>query len=189
MANYNKFTDLELAALLKKGDQFAYTEIFERYKAILYKHAFRLLNDQDEVNDLIQEVFLSLWKNRDAIVFKTSLSAYLYSSVRNRVFDLITHKKVVARYINSIRGFMEQGNYITDEQVRARELAAIIEKEIAALPPKMREIFKLSRAELSYNEIAVMLNISDKTVKQQVYNAVKILKLKVTSLLTIFFFL
>lgn len=60
MANYNKFTDLELAALLKKGDQVAYTAIFERYKAILYKHAFRLLNDQDEVNDLIQDVFLSL---------------------------------------------------------------------------------------------------------------------------------
>jgi len=186
MANYSKFTDQELAALLKEGDQVAYTEIFQRYKALLYKHAFRLLNEEHEVNDLIQDLFLSLWQKRDTIVFKTSLSSYLYSSVRNRIFDLITHKKVVARYIDSIRDFIEQGNYITDEQVRARELAVIIEKEITALPPKMREVFKLSREELSYKEIAQVLNISDKTVKKQVHNAVKILKLKVTSLLIIF---
>lgn len=187
MANYNKLTDQELAALLKEGDNMAYTEIFERYKVILYKHAFRLLNDQDDANDVIQDVFFTIWQKKDTIVFKTSLSAYLYNSVRNRIFDLITHHKVAARYVDSIRDFVAIGNYITDEQIRAKELAAIIEKEVAALPTKMREVFELSRQEeLSYKQIAQQLNISDKTVKQQVYNAVKILRLKVGSLLTIF---
>lgn len=184
MTNYGKFTDQELAALLKEGDQVAYTEIFERYKVMLYKHAFRLLNDQDEANDVIQDLFLTLWQKRDSLIFKTALSSYLYNSVRNRIFDQIAHQKVAARYIDSIRDFVEQGTYITDEQIRAKELSVIIEREIAALPPKMGEVFRLSReGDFSYKEIAQQLNISDKTVKQQVYNAAKILRLKVNSLL------
>lgn len=190
MANYSKFTDNELTVLLKQGDGYAYSEIFERYKTILYKHAFRLLNDEDEANDVIQDVFLSIWQKKDALNLKTSLSAYLYGSVRNRIFDMISHQKVVAKYADSIRAYFEAGQYITDEQVRARELAAIIEKEIAALPPKMRMVFELSRREeLSYKNIGAQLNISEKTVKQQVHNAVKILRLKINTFLTVFPFL
>ncbi len=190
MANYSEFTDNELAALLKQGDQVAYTEIFERYKIILYKHAFRILNDEEEANDIIQDIFLSIWQKRDTITLKTTLSSYLYGSIRNRVFDLISHQKVASKYMDSIRGFFEDGRYITDEQVRARELSAIIEKEIAALPPKMRRVFELSRQEeLSYKDIGAQLNISDKTVKQQVHNAVKILRLKINVFFTVFPFL
>src|SRR5579872_3035056 len=179
MALYQSLPDARLAALLKEGDQSAYTEIFQRYKRILYKHAFRMLEDQDDANDVIQDVFLALWQKRESLIIKGSLAAYLYQSVRNRIFDRITHQKVIARYIASIRDFMEAGQWITEEELRAKELAAIIETEIAALPRKMREVFELSRQEeLSYKEIARKLNISDKTVKQQVHNAVKILRLK-----------
>lgn len=136
MALYSKATDQDLIALLKKGDQYAYSEIFERYKVILYKHAFRLLRDQDEANDVIQDLFLTLWQKRNSLIFKSSLSSYLYTSVQNRIFDLIRHQRVVVKYVDSIRDFIEQGQYITDEQVRAKELTTIIEKEIAALPPK-----------------------------------------------------
>lgn len=190
MTVYSKVTDQDLIALLKEGDQIAYTEIFERYKIILYKHALWLLNDQDEANDVIQDLFLTLWQKRNTIIFKTSLSSYLYTSVQNRIFDFIRHQRVVLKYVDSIRDFIDQGQYITDEQIRAKELSAIIEKEISALPPKMRKVFELSREkECSYKEIGQQLNISDKTVKQQVHNAVKILRLKVNLLLCIFPFL
>ena len=190
MIDYGKCSDNELVALLKNGNQIAYTEIFERYKTILYKHAFRLLNNNEEANDVIQDIFLALWQKKDVIILKTSLSSYLYISVRNRIFDLLSHQKVAAKYVNSIRDFMEAGHYITDEQVRARELAAIIEKEVASLPPKMRKVFELSRQnELTYKDIGKQLNISDKTVKQQVHNAVKILRLKINSFLFILPFL
>lgn len=184
---YSKLTDQELTALLSKGDQLAYTQIFDRYKTVLYKHAYRLLNDQEEARDITQDLFFTLWQKRESIVFKTSLSSYLYNSVRNRIFDHISHQKVAARYMESIRDFVEKGYYITDEQIRAKELAAIIEKEIAALPAKMREVLILSKEEqLPYKEIGHILNLSDKTVKQQVYNATKILRLKLGSLLTVF---
>jgi RNA polymerase sigma-70 factor (ECF subfamily) len=190
MAKHRDLTDLELVAHLKKGDHVAYTEIFERYKVILYKHAYRLLGDEDESNDVIQDLFLTLWQKRTELNFKISLSSYLYSAVRNRIFDIITHQKVAAKYLASIKAFVEQGDYITDNHIRTKELSLIIEREIAALPPKMREIFELSRDErLSYKDIGQMLGISDGTVKQQVYNAVKILKLKINSYLALFPFL
>ncbi|WP_431217566.1 sigma-70 family RNA polymerase sigma factor [Puia sp. P3] len=106
-----------------------------------------------------------------------SLSSYLYTSVRNRVLNRIEHKRVKDAYLFSIQRFMKEGESIIDEQLRVRELTALIEKEIAALPDKMREVFELSRREeLSHKEIAEKLNISDKTVKKQVSNAIKILR-------------
>ena len=189
-SDYAKHTDRELTALLGQGDEYAYTEIFERYKALLYKHAYRLLRDEDEANDIISDLFLALWQKRGSLNLHVSLSSYLYSSVRNRVFDLMSHQKVIARYLDSIREFIDQGHYETDERIRAKELATIIEREIAALPPKMREVFELSRSgEFSYKEIGERLNIREGTVKQQVYNAVKTLRLKIHSFLVLFPFL
>lgn len=190
MTDFSKFTDHELAAILKEGDPLVYTEIFDRYKVILYKHAFQMLNSQEEANDVIQDVFLALWDKRDTLNLKTSLSAYLYSSVRNRIFDLISHQKVVSRYMDSIRDFIAEGSYTADGQVREKQLASIIEKEIAALPLKMRVVFELRRQdELSYKQIGQQLNISDKTVKQQVHNAVKILRLKLATISALMLFL
>ncbi|ACU03579.1 RNA polymerase sigma factor [Pedobacter heparinus] len=186
MAKYSKFTDLELVAMLNKGDQLAYTEIFERYKIILYKHAIRLINDQEEVNDIIQELFLTLWQKKGTIILTTSLSSYLYQSVRNRIFDFIAHQKVENNYLDSIRDFALNGQLITEDQIRMKELNIIIEKEISALPERMRKVFEMSRlTDLSYKQIGERLDISDKTVKQQVYNAVKILKLKINYIITI----
>ncbi len=190
MAGYSKYTDSELAFLIKENDQLAYTEVFLRYSKLLVAHAYRLLGDQDEANDVVQDVFLTLWQKRAHLVLNTSLSSYLYTAIRNRVFNRMSHQKIVARYADSIVNFMETGHAVTDELIRAKELAIIIEQEIAALPPKMREVFLLNkREELSYKEIALKLDITDKTAKQQVYNAVKNLRLKITSIMSILPFL
>lgn len=187
---YRSLTDQQLTAMLLNGNEVAYTEIFERYNKLLIKHAYHLLQSSDEAGDLVQDVFLVLWQKRDRLIFKSSLSSYLYISVRNRVFDLLSHQKVVARYAEAIGNFMEQGNSISDANLRERELAEIIEKEIAALPKKMREVFLLSRREeLSYKEIGEHLNISDQTAKLQVHNAIKILKSKISSYLHVLWML
>lgn len=187
--NYSSLPDEKLAHLFKEGDPYAYTEIYERYKGLLYIHAYRVLQDRYSVEDILQDVFLALWNNRDTLSFKTSFSAYLYTAVRNRILDKISHEKVVARYADSIRDFIEIDLTTPNEILREKELSAIIESEVAALPEKMREVFLLSRQkELSYKEIGERLNISDKTVKQQVYNAVKILKLRINSFIIGFLF-
>ncbi|HWK06748.1 MAG TPA: RNA polymerase sigma-70 factor [Puia sp.] len=169
--------DQVLLTLIKEGDEFAFKAVYERYFHLLYIHACKILKEPAEAEDTIQEVFSSLWLKAGQIQLTTSLSAYLYAATRNRVLNLIERKKVRTAYVLSIQEFMKEGVYLTDEQVRERELAAIIEKEIAALPEKMRIVFELSRkGELSHKEIAEMLNISEKTVKKQVQNALKILR-------------
>lgn len=179
MASYSLTSDLELAALIADGDNQAFSEIYRRYNGVLFLHAYRMLADQEEAKDVLQELFASLWLNRSELRPHTSFSAYLYKALRNRVLDVIAHKKVEQKYIDSLAAFLEKGEWLTDHQVREKELAALIEREISLLPPKMREVFEMSRnTDLSYKQIAEELRISDKTVKKQVSNALHILREK-----------
>lgn len=189
MSLYSSLSDATLVSLLNQGDQEAYAQIFERYKAVLYQHAYRILQDEDESNDVVQDLFMVLWHKRDSFNINTSLSGYLYSAIRNRVFDIIAHRKVASKYLDSIRAFIDKGEFVTDEQIREKELAKIIEINIENLPARMREIFELSRnQELSYRDVAKQLQLSEKTVKQQVYNAVKILRRKLGNHLSFLLF-
>jgi RNA polymerase sigma-70 factor (family 1) len=186
MAVYNKLSDQELAVLLKKGDRNAFTEIFFRYHGALYIHAFRRLQDREECRDLVQELLTALWAKRDELELKHTLSGYLYMSVRNRIFDLLARKRVNDVYISSIQEYEVKGYNLTDALVRRNQLAAIIDKEISELPLRTREIFELSRKGfLSHKEIASRLNISEQTVKTTVNNALKILRIKLGTMLSL----
>lgn len=170
-----ELSDQNLLQLLSEGSQASYTVIYDRYSELLFRHAYNMLEDRAEAEDVIQEVFLMLWTKRTEMTGTRSLSAYLYSSVRNRILNHLSHQKVIDKYLSNT--IPPATGYATDERLREKELAAVIEKELAAMPPKMREIFLLSRdQQLSHKSIGEALNISDKTVKQQVYKAVKLLK-------------
>ncbi|SFW84484.1 RNA polymerase sigma-70 factor [Chitinophaga sancti] len=179
-------SDQQLLQLLAGGSQPSYTVIYARYSEVLFRHACNMLEDRAEAEDVIQEVFLMLWTKRSEVAAAKTLSAYLYTSVRNRILNHITHQKVVDKYLDSMRNYMEAGAYTADELLRGKELAAVIERELEAMPPKMREIFLMSRNEqLSHKSIGELLNISDKTVKQQVYKAVKQLRGRVENFLKV----
>lgn len=179
MFSYHLSTDLELTDLLRNGDKGAFNEIYKRFQGLLYVYACKIVKDRAEAEDIVQEVFLYLWTKRSSIAFSSSISSYLYTAVRYKFFNLLDHKKIRADYIDSFQQFLNQGEYITDNHIRQKEFSSLIEKEIAALPDKMREIFVLSRKHnLSRKEIAMQLNLSEKTVKNQINNALKILRNK-----------
>ena len=183
-------TDTELVSLLQEGNKEAYEEIYHRFKGVLYIHAFRMLQDQEEAKDVVHEIFSRIWTKRGQLNFTIGLSAYLYTSVRNLILDQIAHRKVESDYLSSLQAFIRADDYITDHLIREKELVAMIDREIAALPPKMREIFELSRkANLTHRQIAEQLGISEKTVKKQVNNALKTLRLKLGIYTYILFFL
>lgn len=179
MLNYGLLSDVELTVLLKEGDAAAYTVVYNRYFNELYIHAYSRLRDKEEAQDVVHELFTTLWNKRTALVFKSSLPAYLYTAIRNRILDVIAHQQVESKYVVSLQRFLEEGYCVTDHQVRERQLAALIEKGISELPPKMREIFELSRKHaMNHKEIAEQLNLSEQTVRTQVKNALRILRLK-----------
>lgn len=188
MVDYHIQSDTELARLLKTGDHAAYNEIYNRYWGILYKHALRMLDDIDQAKDVIQDVFTMLWVKSKELQLTSSLSAFLYASVRNRTMNQIDHSKVRESYLTSLEKTIEEGEYSTDELLMEKELAKRIEAELSLLPEKMRRVFELSRIhDYSYKEISEELNISDNTVKKQMSNALKILRMKIHMFVWLFF--
>lgn len=188
MPVYKSLSDAELFVLLCNGDHQAYTEIYDRYSGLLYVHAYKRIRNREEARDLIHELFTVLWSKRDQIVLKTELSSYLYRAVRNRVIDLVNHNKMQVNYISSLEGMLKNGSDVTDHAIRQKELALLIEKEIAALPEKMQQVFNLSRNEhLSHKEISEELDISEHTVRKQINNALKVLRPKLSKLQSFFF--
>ena len=186
---YDEQSDKELLALVKENDEKAFAALYERYKGVLFLHARRLLADDDEAKDALQELFTKFWIKRHEIELRSSLSAYLYAALRNQILAAFSHKKVAERYIDSLQQFLEEGRCVTDDWIREKELREQIEKEVALLPAKMRQVFELSRnINLSYKEIAFALDISDKTVKKQMNNALRILKHRIYLILVFFFF-
>jgi len=188
MGDYSKYTDLDLTEFLRDGDRMAYTEIYNRYNRLLYLFAYKRLGNREEVKDLIHEVFLSLWLNHQHVNLTYSLTTYLHSAVRNKIIDLIAHKQVSGRYIETFNNFIQSGQNTTDHLIRHNELLALIETEIQALPKKMRAVFDLSRkSNYSRKEIAEELGLSEQTVKSHMQHALKILKVKLGSLMVLAF--
>ena len=181
---FSTLTDSDLVSLLRGGSKEAYTEIYNRYKWLLHTHIYKKLGNREEVNDLIQDVFTTLWTRREELFITTSLAAYLYTIVRNKALNLLEHRNVELKYIHSLTEFANTYVAVTDHLVREKQFKAIIEKEIAGLPPKMRQVFELSRkSDLSHREIAEILGISEETVKKQIKNALKTLRVKLGTVL------
>lgn len=179
MAAYSTYTDQDLATLLKESDQVAFTEIYNRFKGELYVYAVKLVKDEDLAGDLVQEVLISLWDRREAIVFKSTVVAYLFTALRYKFFDWVDKQKVRTDYAASFQSFIDEGEWVTDNQIAEKELMEFIEQQIMQLPEKMRTVFLLSYKEnLSYKEISERLNITEKTAHNQANNALKLLKLK-----------
>ena len=191
MLTYKSYADHELVLLLRQDDHAAFTEIYIRYSGKIYSSTYKLLQNRSEVRDIVQEIFISLWNKRSDFVLQTNLAGYLYIAARNKVIKVIAHQQVKSKHFSLFQtGMEEQGFMITDHLIREKQLAQIIEDEINDLPAKMRHVLNLSRKSyLTHKEIAATLNLSESTVKKQVNNALKILRIKLQGFhLWLFFF-
>src|SRR5665213_1708319 len=173
MEAYRNISDAELVRRLKESDHTAYNEIYRRYFRLLYSHAHKKLQDEDQSKDVIQDLFATLWFKRESMSPSINLAGYLFTAVRNRVFDLFAHRQVESRYIDSLKDYLETHVSVpADHLAREHELSAYIDRAIDKLPPKMRIIFEMSRKEnLSHREIAEQLGVSKNNVSKQVNNA------------------
>ncbi|MEN0055283.1 MAG: RNA polymerase sigma-70 factor [Mucilaginibacter sp.] len=177
MDDISAFPDHALSKLLKTGSHEAYNEIYKRYFGLIFINACKRIANKEDAQDIVQEIFINLWNRREYIDPERSIGGYLYAATRNKVIDWFSQQALNSRYINSFQSFYETGNCVTDYTIREKQLASIIEREIDSLPPRMREIFILSRrANLSHKQIARQLDLSELTVKTQVKHALKILR-------------
>ncbi len=170
------WTDEELIALLKENSVLAVERIFQKYYDFLVSIIFRYLHDGALSEDIAQEVFLELWRKHTSIIVQTSLKAYLKRAAVNKTLNFIRDNKVTfdgEDELPALKGKMTAA----PEQLEAEELKAFLNQLIDELPDRCRMIFLLSRFEdMSYKEIAQKLDISVKTVENQISKALKILR-------------
>lgn len=178
--------DQELITLLKNDDRGAFAAIYKRYWTVMYMHALKMVRDEDDAGDIVQEVFTSLWIKRQSINLGANLAGFLFVSTKNKVLDLIARKQVKFDYLDSLAAFANTYDNQTLEHIEEKEIMEALGREIALLPPKMRQIFEMRiHQHYTYKEIADELNLSDKTVKKQISNAIKIIRPKLHHLSSI----
>ncbi|MFP5079920.1 RNA polymerase sigma factor [Pedobacter sp. JCM 36344] len=177
----SEFSDFQLIQLVKTGDHSAFSEIYNRYWGILFAHCLKMLRNEAEAQDVVQDLFMSFWAKSAELDLKINLLGYLYVTARHKVLNTIRKRKTSDRFIDGLEAYVLMHSDSIIDQINEKELAVAIETEIKNLPEKMRVVFEYSRKEyLSHREIADQLGISDKTVKKQVANAIRILRLKLT---------
>lgn len=157
-----------------------FRRLYNAYWERLFKQMIRILPDEDEAADIVQQTFANLWVIRDRIPQIKAPKSFLFIMARNLAFKRLKDNLKDEVYRDYYASHFEKCIYQTQQEVEFRELNSLLERSIDNLPQKMREVFLLSRkSDLSYVEIAQQLNISDTTVKKQIHNAIKILKLKI----------
>jgi len=179
MEDFSKHSDQELAALLREGNDAVFQEIYQRYYRLLFLYAFKKLRSKEEAMDVVHDVFAVILSNRNSFALSSTLSGYLYKSVLNRIFDIFRHKETIRKYVENGEHYIDVDSTETDYLIREKDIAALISKEIAAMPPKMREIYQMKYQDYrSTKDIAEELGISEHTVSTQLKRASKHLRTK-----------
>jgi RNA polymerase sigma-70 factor (family 1) len=163
--SYSDLDEIQLLQLLRKGNEEAFTEIYNRYWKLLYTTARNIIRDEDFAKDAVQEVFITLWQRRvDANI--GVLKAYLQQAVRFQILNGIRARKTDEKFY--IRLSEVTANIIYDNPLLFKEQEALLREILNALPEDCNLVFRLSREEhLTYKQIASHLNISEKTVEKK----------------------
>ncbi|KYP14359.1 RNA polymerase sigma-70 factor [Flavihumibacter sp. CACIAM 22H1] len=167
--------DEELLSRLRNNNEEALAILYNRYWAFMYQKAFALLKDQPACEDIIQEIFVRIWNNRQELKITVSFSAYLAASVRYEVIRKIKSGKIPAEALSALE---KQYQLVSSqEQIEQKELLDHVNSIVNQLSSKCKQVYKLSREEqLSHKEIAVLLQISPKTVENHLTKALRELR-------------
>lgn len=168
-------------AFLKKGlaecNKVVFDFVFQYYYSGLCAFAETIAKDEAAVEDIVQDLFVTLWVKAEQISIHGSLKSYLFSSVRNRCFDYLKHQNVKTKSVQVLKRSGDTEELTPENCLAESELRERIEKSIVKLPPRCQEIFRMSRFDgLKNQEIADKLGLSKRTVELQISNALKVLR-------------
>ncbi|PZD79217.1 RNA polymerase sigma-70 factor [Mesonia sp. K7] len=168
------FSSLEDSELLQlaTGNRKAFEAIFDRYWKRLYSYAYKIYQEEAVCEDIVQEVFISLWdKNKASKIL--NLEAYLLKAVKYKVANHIRSLKFSTAQIEYLESIPDEPNH----SLEYKEFEKAMMSHIELLPQKCKEVFKLSRIEQKSNkEIAQALNLSARTVETHISNALSFLR-------------
>ena len=175
---YKYLSDQLLLTKCSDGDAGAFRELYSRYKEFVYAVVVARLDDEDDAKDITQDIFINLWTNRAQLADIREFKTYLYVLSRNQVVSAYRKQNVRIKKETYLVERLSEMDHSAEDHRFARELSTTILKVVDQLPETMRNCYHLSKNEGKKNgEIADMLNISEKTVRNNVSEALKRLKL------------
>ncbi len=184
-------SDEELFVMFQHGDQGAFSILYGRHWANLIKKALHKLSDQVAAEEVVQNVFVNLWKWKENIVLKGELKYYLYTILRNEIFRYMEDRLRQSNNISideiASRKFVSMDSD-GHERIEYVELQHKIKQIVSGLPDKCRLIFQMSRDDgMTAKQIANQLNISHRTVETQISKAIRVLKDAIRKLSTLLY--
>ncbi len=169
---------------IKKGNQKSFEVLFRKLYSDLVRYAFKITRDQSAAEEIVQDIFLYLWEKRNQLDVKGSIDSYLYSAVKNRCINWLKIELPKLQVTIDISDYEQAVRQSDNDENEEKVKKQLIDSAINRLPEKCREIFILSRsAGLTYQEIAEDLDISVKTVENQMGIALKKLRIELKPLM------
>lgn len=180
MAAYSTYTDNELVELIKTDNQHAFTEIYNRFWDKLLAVALNRLENLEEAEECVHDVFLKLWRLRQKLELKYSLSTYLAAAIRYRSYDLMAgqyrKQRQATQDLAGVNTDIADA-HLADAHLLEQELMDMIAQSVRQLPDKCRVVYQMSREQgLSNKQIAAELNVSEKAVEAHLSRAFKGIK-------------
>lgn len=184
MPVHSKYTDQQLLSLAKAGHERAISEIFERYWHKLLAVALNRLDNLEDAEECVQDVFINLWKIRETLELKYTLYTYLSAAVRYRVLDKMNQQYRKIRFSDtdfSELSELSSENDAADAHLLHLELMDKIDSAVKLLPEKCQIVYRMSRESgFSHKKIAEELSISEKTVEAHLGKAIKDIRKNLT---------
>jgi RNA polymerase sigma-70 factor (ECF subfamily) len=173
----NLQTEPELVALLQKGSMTAFEELFGQYSQKLYNFSHSYLKSESESEDIVQEVFLKIWENRSKIKTGTSFQSYLFTIAFNSIKKSFNKKNRQDKFRTDLFNFLSAENTTLENHPNYEMLLSKLDAAIDQMPERRKEIFLLRKKDgIPVHDIAEKMNISSKTVENQITEAMNYLK-------------
>lgn len=172
----------------KAGNHTVFRKIFDSYNQQVYNYTYSFCKNHEEAEELVQEVFIALYLNREKIEHHLGLYPYLSVVAKRLTISLFRRKIVESRFEEHLKIGWEEGSKSTESRLDSNELNHIWTGAIKSLPHKQKEVYEMNKLDgLSYQEIAEKIGVSKNTVKNQLIMASKKIKLIVKSAYLLFF--
>lgn len=183
------YDEKELLTLISGGEGTAFRGLYELYKERFYGVALKMTQSDAVAKDIVQEVFLNIWKNRENLVHVDNPSSYLFTAVYRSVYQHF-RKVALERKFQQSAEKIESVENTTEEMVLTHENNNLLSMAVSQLPPQQQMVFRLSREQgYSREDVAKYMNISPNTVKNHLAKALKFVHTYLKSFATIFLFM
>jgi len=173
LSNSSLPEERKLLQQIARGDESAYTLVFNHYSKQVFNVAMLYLKDTTTAREVVQEVFLKIWLKRETMPAVEDLTAYLFILTRNHIYDSFKKQANLVKALDHFSQHQPSAVDNADYRLQERQYDHLLDKVVSNLPPERKKVYIARKEGMSNEEISVRMNISIHTVKKQMQLAMQ----------------